>query len=90
MILATRKLHKLVLKQPKRSQLKRHTIKFERFCDKVEMNFRRHRVVFATKIIFFSSEFIRRSSDHTWIFAGLAIGKRSLFTIGKCSASEEF
>jgi hypothetical protein len=30
-----------------------HTIKFERFCDEVETNFRRHRVIFATKIIYF-------------------------------------
>jgi hypothetical protein len=29
------------------------TIKFEHFCDEVETNFRRHRVVFATQIIFF-------------------------------------
>jgi hypothetical protein len=65
------------------------TIKFEIFCDEVETNFRRHRVVFATKMIFFSSEYIHRSSGHTWIFAGLAIGKRSLFRIGKSLASDK-
>jgi hypothetical protein len=51
------------------------TIKFERFCNKVETNFCRHRVVFVTKMIFFSSEYIRRSSSHTWIFIGLATRK---------------
>jgi hypothetical protein len=40
------------------------TIKFERFCDEVETNFRRHRVIFATKI---KKKFFRRNS-----FVGLA------------------
>ena len=66
------------------------TIKFEHFCDKVETNFRRHRVVFATMMIFFfPSKFIRRSSNHTWIFIVLATGKGILFTIGKSSGSDE-